>query len=316
MPQAYANARDIEPLLAEQAVRIAERLGDRFFADQRLAARALPLLGTGSKLPAWLRNLDALIVDEVQDLTLLQTLVLGQLARTRLQRRPDAPLVVAVAGDESQIVQPSGFDWGESKDLMRDLLGANPIEFEFRHQRRSPHNLARLIDNAWSFYSYLPKPLRPSANRQTFLDDAGHELSEHTAAPEDENGRILICPLPADLQAAQSGAGLEPAGGAAGRAARPGARRPHRNAPITNDLGPDGDEARQRTAGQTATAAGQRAGSGQREHKRGPLPGARDQGPGTRHGACPRAGPPVPGGGAQQREPAQQPAAPRSTPPV
>lgn len=204
---AYADARDIEPLLAEQAVRIAERLGDRFFADQRLAARALPLLSTGGKLPTWLRNLDALIVDEVQDLTLLQTLVLGQLARARVQRRPDAQLVVAVAGDESQIVQPSGFDWGESKDLMRDLLGANPIEFEFRHQRRSPHNLAQLIDNAWGFYSYLPKPLRPSANRQTFVDDAGHELAEHTAAPEDENGRILICPLPPEMQAAPTGPG-------------------------------------------------------------------------------------------------------------
>ena len=59
-----------------------------FSADQRLAARALALLGAGSKLPSWLRNLDALIVDEVQDLTLLQTLVLGELARTRLQRRP------------------------------------------------------------------------------------------------------------------------------------------------------------------------------------------------------------------------------------
>ncbi len=206
---AYARARDIDPLLAEQAVRVAERLGDRFFADQRLAGRALPLLTSVNKLPAWLRNLDALIVDEVQDLTLLQTLVLGQLARARIQRRPDAPLVVAVAGDESQIVQPSGFDWGESKDLLRDLLGANPLEFEFRHQRRSPHNLARLIDNAWSFYSYLPKQLRPSANRQTFVDDAGHELSGPGAAavPDDENGRILLCPLPAALQAAPNGAG-------------------------------------------------------------------------------------------------------------
>jgi hypothetical protein len=203
---AYADAREIDPLLAEQAVRIAERLGERFFADQRLAARALPLLGSGSKLPNWLRNLDAIIVDEVQDLTLLQTLVLGQLARTRLQRRSDAPLVVAVAGDESQIVQPSGFDWGESKDLMRDLLGANPIEFEFRHQRRSPHNLARLIDNAWGFYGHLPKSLRPSANRQTFLDDTGHELAEHKAAPEDENGRILLCPLPGELEGKQAGA--------------------------------------------------------------------------------------------------------------
>ncbi len=240
--QAYANARDIEPLLAEQAVRIAERLGDRFFADQRLAARALPLLGTGSKLPAWLRNLDALIVDEVQDLTLLQTLVLGQLARTRLQRRPDTPLVVAVAGDESQIVQPSGFDWGESKDLMRDMLGANPIEFEFRHQRRSPHNLARLIDNAWGLYSYLPKPLRPSANRQTFLDDAGHELSDHAEAPEDENGRILICPLPEDLQSAQSGQGWNQL--AALLAELPGRVLVDLTEKLTiaNDPGPDGGD--------------------------------------------------------------------------
>jgi hypothetical protein len=208
---AYARARDIDPLLAEQAVRLAERLGERFFADQRLAGRALPLLKGVNKLPAWLRNLDALIVDEVQDLTLLQTLVLGQLARARLQRRPDAPLVVAVAGDESQIVQPSGFDWGESKDLLRDLLGANPLEFEFRHQRRSPHNLARLIDNAWSFYSYLPKPLRPSANRQSFVDEAGHELSasRRSVAPEDENGRILLCPLPAVLQASPADAGWQ-----------------------------------------------------------------------------------------------------------
>ena len=208
-PSTYARARDIDPALAEQAVRIAERLGDRFFADQRLAGRALPLLTSVNKLPAWLRNLDALIVDEVQDLTLLQTAVLGQLARARLQRRPDAPLVVAVAGDESQIVQPSGFDWGESKDLLRDLLEANPLEFEFRHQRRSPHNLARLIDNAWNFYGHLPKPLRPSANRQTFLDEAGHELASRDAAtpPEDENGRILLCPLPAALQAMPGGKG-------------------------------------------------------------------------------------------------------------
>ena len=317
--QAYANARDIEPLLAEQAVRIAERLGDRFFADQRLAARALPLLGTGSKLPAWLRNLDALIVDEVQDLTLLQTLLLGQLARTRIQRRPDAPLVVAMAGDESQIVQPSGFDWGESKDLMRDLLGANPIEFEFRHQRRSPHNLARLIDNAWSFYSYLPKPLRPSANRQTFLDDAGHELSEHTEAPEDENGRILICPLPEELQTGQSGKGWNQL--AALLAELPGRVLVDltESLTITNEPGPDGDDGgtEDRTGGQVnGHRNGLGNGRGKRQQERSPLPGARDQGPGARHRARARAGPAVPGGGAQQREPAQQPAPARSTPPV
>lgn len=202
LARAYADLRGVDRTLADLAVRLADRLQhERFFADQRLAARALQQLQTG-KLPAWLRNLDALIVDEVQDLTLLQTLLLGDMARTRVQRRPDAPLVVAVAGDESQIVQPSGFDWGETKDLLRDLLGSDPVEFEFRHQRRAPRNLARLIDNAWGFYSHLPKPLRPSANRQSFLDAADIELSSpqsHSTA-EDENGRILLCPLPDELQ--------------------------------------------------------------------------------------------------------------------
>ena len=78
------------------------------------------------------------------------------------------------------------------------MLGRNPVEFEYRHQRRSPANLARLIDNSWSFYGNLPKALRPSANRQSFVDDAGVELANAQPAPggADENGRILIVPLP------------------------------------------------------------------------------------------------------------------------
>ena len=178
------------------SVRLADRLrNERFFLDQRLAARGLSVLKTG-KLP----GLDARTgcADRGRSPgsdAACRPRFLGELARTRLRRRPDAPLVLAVAGDESQIVQPSGFDWGECKDLLRDLMGVNPMEFEFRHQRRSPHNLARLIDNAWSLYSYLPKTLRPSANRQTFVDDAGVELVQEAphAVPDDENGRILLC---------------------------------------------------------------------------------------------------------------------------
>ena len=99
-------------------------------------------------------------------------------------------------------MQPSGFDWGVTKDLLREVLGANPQEFEFRHQRRSPRNLAYVIDNAWNFYVRLPKSLRPSANRQSFLDDADMELSIATHRPDsrEENGRLLICPLPAAMQ--------------------------------------------------------------------------------------------------------------------
>lgn len=207
---AYGSARGLSREEADLAWRLAERLRtDRFFLDQKAALAALDKVRQG-KPPAWLRNIDALIVDEVQDLTLLQIALLAEVARMRLRSRPDQPLAVAVAGDESQIVQPSGFDWGTTKDLLRVVLGANPTEFEFRHQRRSPRNLARLIDNSWNFYGHLPKPLRPSANRQSFVDDAGVELSlsKTPSAQEDDNGRMLICALPP--QAAGNGEGALP----------------------------------------------------------------------------------------------------------
>ncbi len=202
---AYAAGRGLARDAATAAVRLAERLrGDRFFLDQVAAGRALSLLHQAGqsgarKLPGWLRQIDGLVVDEVQDLTLLQIAFLAELARVHARQRS---LAVVVAGDESQIVQPSGFDWGVTKDLLREVLGANPQEFEFRHQRRSPRNLAYIIDNAWNFYGRLPKTLRPSANRQSFLDDADMELSVSTHRPDssEENGRLLICPLPESMQ--------------------------------------------------------------------------------------------------------------------
>lgn len=207
---AYAAARRLTRNEAAIVLRLSERLrGDRFFLDQVAAGRALnQLLQPGSsasarRLPGWLRQLDALVVDEIQDLTLLQIALLAEVARMRL-RNGDRHLAVVFAGDESQIVQPSGFDWGVTKDLLREVLGTNPQEFEFRHQRRSPRNLAYVIDNAWNFYVRLPKPLRPSANRQSFLDDADMELAVATHRPDssEENGRLLICPLPATMREA------------------------------------------------------------------------------------------------------------------
>jgi hypothetical protein len=201
----YAAGRGLTRDAAAAAMHMAVRLrGDRFFLDQVAASRALSLLhqvglGAARKLPGWLRQIDGLVVDEVQDLTLLQLAFLAELARFSARQRS---LPFIVAGDESQIVQPSGFDWGVTKDLLREVLGANPREFEFRHQRRSPRNLAYVIDNAWNFYGRLPKTLRPSANRQSFLDDADVELSisTHRLDSSEENGRLLICPLPESMQ--------------------------------------------------------------------------------------------------------------------
>ncbi|MEZ4735598.1 MAG: AAA family ATPase [Caldilineaceae bacterium] len=208
----YAVSRSLDLHAAEIACRLAERAQEQYlFQDQKAAHYTLQRLYKG-KSPRWIANLDALVIDEVQDLTLLQIAVLGELVRERMRRRPDAPFAFVVAGDESQIVQPSGFDWGVTKDLLGEQVGIWPDEFEFHYQRRSPRNLAQLIDHTWNFYGNLPRPLRPSARRQAFAyDTIGNDATSPAATPaqgrapeqrvpleqgsstEEGNGQVFLC---------------------------------------------------------------------------------------------------------------------------
>ncbi|MEZ4715362.1 MAG: hypothetical protein R2851_04635 [Caldilineaceae bacterium] len=76
------------------AYQLAQRVRHmRFFRDQIAARRALASLATG-RTPDWVRNLDALVIDEVQDLTLLQIACLTELVRapaTTTRRRCASP---------------------------------------------------------------------------------------------------------------------------------------------------------------------------------------------------------------------------------
>ncbi len=184
----YAAERGIDLEAAEIAGRLATRVRHmRFFRDQVSAHRALAQLIKG-QAPPWLAGLDALVIDEVQDLTLLQIAFLSEMVRLRAQVDPRRPFRFAVAGDESQIVQPSGFDWGITKYMLGEQLGVWPDEFNFEYQRRSPDNLADLIDNSWYFYGRLPKQLRPSARSQRALNSPSEAAANQ--------GRIYLCAVP------------------------------------------------------------------------------------------------------------------------
>ncbi|MCB0189915.1 MAG: hypothetical protein KDE31_36840, partial [Caldilineaceae bacterium] len=194
---AYSASRGLDYEAADLACRLAERAQQNlYFQDQKAAYFAIPRLQRG-KLPRWLAELDALVIDEVQDLTLVQIAMLGEIVRERQRAYPDLPFAFVVAGDESQIVQPSGFDWGATKDLLGEQVGTWPEEFEFSYQRRSPHNLARLIDNSWNFYGNLPRRLRPSGRRQAFLYE-----TVGTDATDEGNGQLFLC-LPPELPGKQ-----------------------------------------------------------------------------------------------------------------
>ena len=56
-------------------------------------------------------DFDRVVVDEVQDLTLLETAVVVELCLAIARRRGQAPWLRA-AGDDGQTVRPSRFDWG------------------------------------------------------------------------------------------------------------------------------------------------------------------------------------------------------------
>ncbi len=186
--RAYGKHRAVDLPAAELICQLANRAEETLlFQDQKAARQAIQRLQKG-RTQSWVAKLDGLVIDEVQDLTLLQIGMLGELVRERMRRRPDAPFAFVVAGDESQIVQPSGFEWGATKDLLGEQMGTWPAEFEFHYQRRSPRNLAQLIDSTWNFYGNLPRALRPSARREAFTyETIGDD------ATEEGNGQVFLC---------------------------------------------------------------------------------------------------------------------------
>lgn len=193
----YARMRGLEPRAAETAIALGERLRGRYFTDQVLAAQALEKVLKGD-LPNWLAHTDAIIVDEVQDLTLLQIALIGEMAHVRRTALPERAFALTIAGDESQIVQPTGFKWGVTKDLLAERVGVYAERHEFAEQRRSPPLLARLIDASWGFYAALPKELRPSARQRSPV------ATEPAAggAPDAEPGLAILLPPPAAVEAA------------------------------------------------------------------------------------------------------------------
>jgi hypothetical protein len=165
------------------AARTAWRLGQRFMAGEqrqtihRRAWQVLERLRAG-KLDGRLRSLDGLIVDELQDLTLLQQAVLIEAVRRLGRLHARQPCFVA-AGDESQIVHPSGFDWGVTKDLLRERLEADPAEFELHTNQRSPSPLVEAANRTARLYDELPRTHRPQARVEA-------------AKTEAENGRVYL----------------------------------------------------------------------------------------------------------------------------
>jgi hypothetical protein len=176
---------------AESVVEIAETLRKRtpspiepqFFPELDLAWQAVKSIRSNG--PGEITGFDCLALDEAQDLTPIEALVIVELAAAL--PRP----VVLVAGDEAQTVRPTDFEWGWFQDLIHHRLG-QPIETKLQINLRSPQRIALLVNRVWSLYGALAKHERPSGSGSAEIDaNAGDQIVFCIARPGAELDELL-----------------------------------------------------------------------------------------------------------------------------
>lgn len=177
---------------AEAAVEIVETLrrrdahpAERFFAELDLAWKAVQHLRASG--PGIFADFDCLALDEAQDLTPIESLVVVELARGM---GPDSTILVA--GDEGQTVRPTDFEWGWFHDLLHHRI-ASPQDFQLVTNLRSPVRIATVVNRAWDLYGNLAKHERPSGTGVAEIDEnAGDQVMFSTVKAGPELDDLLL----------------------------------------------------------------------------------------------------------------------------
>ena len=112
------------------------------------------------QLPEQFARIDRIVVDELQDLTVLETAVIVQLCRAIARRRGWAPKLL-MAGDAGQTVRPTAFKWAHVSNLLRSELRA-PASFYLDEHVRCPKDIAEIVDRSAHLYTGVNKDVRPT----------------------------------------------------------------------------------------------------------------------------------------------------------
>lgn len=168
-----------------------EQFCKQYFPELLLAWDAVQDLRAGKETAAGkFRNFDCIAVDEAQDLTPIEALVLIELA-ANIQKQPKRTLTMLIAGDEAQTVRPTDFEWGWFHDLLHHRIGS-PTDFKLNANLRSPRRIARLVNEVWNLYFTVAKQDRPSGGADTEIeDDVSDQLVYCAAARGPELEQLL-----------------------------------------------------------------------------------------------------------------------------
>lgn len=196
-PDTYfaARAPELGEDAAMRAAAVIRTLANRdtdwseLFAQPVTARRALDALDqTGP--PDAIANVGGIFVDEVQDLTPIEYVLILRLAAMIGERVGTRP-AVAVAGDEAQVVTPSAFDWGEFGELANRELSA-PQDRVLTENVRSPYAIAQVVNNTWDLYRSVTKRRRPTGYARARHDYHTTARVMHTnCASTEELGRLV-----------------------------------------------------------------------------------------------------------------------------
>lgn len=181
---------------ARTAGQIANHLADgklieQLFPGPARARRALDRLLADPSIAQRFNLVDVVLVDETQDLTRVELLLLVKLCATIGQSRDAGPPAFIAAGDEAQTVRPSDFEWGQLADLTATLIGRRS-EFELPGNVRSPRNIALVVNQSWDLYRQLAKDERPRGYAEAEIEDASPGRVIYTACAGNEELRELI----------------------------------------------------------------------------------------------------------------------------
>ena len=115
-----------------------------------------------------MKKYERIVVDEVQDLTLLELAVIAELCKLIAETKGAFPILL-VAGDDGQTVRPSGFDWGVYHDYIAQSVG-NPKRYQLTEGYRCPLKIEEVISRMSEQYERLEKGNRPT--KQYKIDEA------------------------------------------------------------------------------------------------------------------------------------------------
>ena len=139
---------------------INERTIRQVFPELVAAGKAHDALRSG-KLPDGFETFDRIVIDELQDLTLIETSTIIEMCKLMGRKAAGRRPHLLMAGDAGQTVQATAFSWTRTTAAIRENL-QEPKSYDLDEHVRCPHGIATVVDRAAGLYTSIEKDRRPT----------------------------------------------------------------------------------------------------------------------------------------------------------